>query len=691
MSYFEKVYIRKYDEITIDAPIQIMESAIIKDTVDNIVYLRNIFTNVSRDTIIAIVIEGIMYDIAGERVEENDGNINYTYQDIEIESNDIFGNKIPISLPGNVRKVDISIKKIVKKSGEVIDYSGFSKRIPDGPEYIKISSEYIKSISENNYDPIIYPIFNKDYWQCTCGRINWNKDNVCGLCKRSIDDQITFEKSNLQKAYDEYVEECNIKRIEEEKRIEQEKQKKIEEDRKKKEAEEREQEHKKQLELERRRKNTKIAIICASIVSVLIIVLVVIFVVIPNLKYKDAKKLMESQSYLEAINDFKSIDETKYAHEIEECEKLYIEDLKINKNYDVAIEYLVSVMGQPEISDDVKECKYLKANELLINNKYDDALYIFQELSTYKESKNKVNECKYGRAGVFYENGDYESALSIYKDISGYSDSKEKARELEKEITYNSAMEKLDSKKYVEFVNIMDQLGNFKDAKKLIGEYKELGSKELFDRGEYSKCVEFCSKYEIHNDYFYDSKYKYGMYLYNLGDLSNAWNYLVGCEEKYPDTEKLVIECENEKKYIQATKDAQNGSLDSAIEKFSAISGYKDSSSWLAKCNEAKRYTGTFSSYMFKIYDDDGDIHDIPPGQNYGDAKNLTINATINSNLEIIYSANGKRAEPGSLYIYYHKYSDSDESTIDIAARTITTQYYHSNGAKSDKYVAWYE
>lgn len=201
MSYFEKLYIQKYENIIINAPVQILESAIIKDTVDNIIFLRNIFTNVGSEAIIAIILEGKLYDITGELISENNGNFSYTYQDIKVESNDLFGNKIPIMLPNNVRKIEVYINKVVTESGDVISYSGMKSITPITPDYIKMADEFLEKLDSFKQPPIIYPLITDDYWQCTCGRINWNKERICGLCRRSISDQSIFEKDNLQPAY----------------------------------------------------------------------------------------------------------------------------------------------------------------------------------------------------------------------------------------------------------------------------------------------------------------------------------------------------------------------------------------------------------------------------------------------------------------------------------------------------------
>ena len=143
--------------------------------------------------------------------------------------------------------------------------------------------------------------------------------------------------------------------------------------------------------------------------------------------------------------------------------------------------------------------------------------------------------------------------------------------------------------------------------------------------------------------------------------------------------------CRYAANYNRAISKAKSGLLNEAIEILSGLSGYKDASSWLAKCREASRYTGTFNSYRYTVYMMNGRVEEIPAGQNYGDAKTLSISATISDDFTITYSANGRKAEPGQLIVKYHKYSD-DDSYIDIANKKIVNEF-----KGGDKYVTLYK
>ncbi|MBO5610766.1 MAG: hypothetical protein J5929_10415 [Eubacterium sp.] len=60
-------------------------------------------------------------------------------------------------------------------------------------------------------------------------------------------------------------------------------------------------------------------------------------------------------------------------------------------------------------------------------------------------------------------------------------------------------------------------------------------------------------------------------------------------------------------------------------------------------------------------------------------------------NFEITYYANGKKAEKGTMMVYYHKYGDSDNSYIDIVNKKIVNQFLNGDGSNGSKYVALYK
>ena len=383
MSYFDKVYINKYNEIIINAPIQILETAIIKDTVDNTIYLRNIFTNVSSKKVIAIVIEGNLFDITGEKIA-TEVEFNYTYQDIIIQPNELFGNKIPITLPENTRKIEISIKKVVTDDGKVIDYSDLEKIIPDEPLFINFPQEFIDSIDKNSVNPIIvYPSKKDKYWQCMCGRINWKNEDICGLCNRNISKQISKEEWNS--LYNNFL-------IEKDRKIKEAEQ--IKRDNEKKEAarkleEKRLQELQKQEEFRKkeinRKRFKKIAFILCSCCIVIIGLIIVIIKIDYRQKIENANSLKNNHQYYEAISAYNEL--------------------------------------KGDYSDEIIDCKYEIAESLFKEGKYQEAENAYNEISNYKDSSDKSKECKYQEAIRLDEAGEKIKAADIYLELNDYKDS----------------------------------------------------------------------------------------------------------------------------------------------------------------------------------------------------------------------------------------------------------------------------
>lgn len=123
---------------------------------------------------------------------------------------------------------------------------------------------------------------------------------------------------------------------------------------------------------------------------------------------------------------------------------------------------------------------------------------------------------------------------------------------------------------------------------------------------KYLTCINYCKKYYVYSDFYNESNYIYGMSLYENGNADKAVSYLKECTEQHPEVVEIVNDAEKKDKYNRAVSKAKSGMIDDAIEMFSNISGYKDSSSWLAKCNEVSRYIGTFDSYSYVTYNSDG-------------------------------------------------------------------------------------
>ena len=122
MVYFQTLYKYIPETVELDFPVVLLESAIIKDTVDDKILLRNTFENSGEQNIIAIAISINAKDVFGNDINFNSElSLEHIYQDMVFEPHSKFGNKIAIDLPGNTRKVSIEIKSIALENGETID------------------------------------------------------------------------------------------------------------------------------------------------------------------------------------------------------------------------------------------------------------------------------------------------------------------------------------------------------------------------------------------------------------------------------------------------------------------------------------------------------------------------------------------------------------------------------------------
>lgn len=340
-----------------------------------------------------------------------------------------------------------------------------------------------------------------------------------------------------------------------------------------------------ELEKKRNKRNKTIALIVGSSIIITTAILTVVFVVIPKMKYNKAKSFMDAHSYLEAIEQFENLDSQKYSSQIDECRKLYINQLKEDGKYDAAKEYLVSVVGLTNTSDDVKDCDYLKALKLFDEAKYDEAIELFQNLNDYKDSQEKVMASNYEKAIILKESGDYVLAKDAFSALGKYKDSKELCDEMQHFIDYNDALSKIESGAYADAVDIMNDLGDFQDSDKYVSNYKEKGCEELYNKGMYEKCISYCRKYSISNDYYIESLYNYGMSVYNNGSVESAASYLKECVEQHPDVNSIIAEAETIKKYNQAVSNMNSGNIDYAYELFSEIpSSFKNTNSLRSKC-----------------------------------------------------------------------------------------------------------
>ena len=207
MKYFETVFTKQNHIIEIDAPVILQEVAIIKDTVDDVIQLRNIFYNRSSHVIIAIAIRITQSTVFGDPIAEP---FEYVYEDIISEPSELFGNKIAIDLHPKARKAQVEILRAVFQDGTVW-VSDKKKNVNIQSQHeIEASDEFISSIDDNPIIPMFYYVENDSCWQCTCGEPNLCDSFECNRCKRTRESvKQTFNQSNIKYLFSEYLKEKN--------------------------------------------------------------------------------------------------------------------------------------------------------------------------------------------------------------------------------------------------------------------------------------------------------------------------------------------------------------------------------------------------------------------------------------------------------------------------------------------------
>lgn len=146
----------------------------------------------------------------------------------------------------------------------------------------------------------------------------------------------------------------------------------------------------------------------AAALGIALAVLALVLYIVPEMKYKDACKMVENGEYDEAIVIFT--------------------ELKSYKDSKEKIE---------EIANIRKEAEYNDAIKLMQDCKYDEAIDAFTKLNGYKDSDSKINEIgeiiykeKYDEAEAAFLAGDYDKAMELYKQMIMYKNSRDRIIEI---------------------------------------------------------------------------------------------------------------------------------------------------------------------------------------------------------------------------------------------------------------------
>ena len=138
------------------------------------------------------------------------------------------------------------------------------------------------------------------------------------------------------------------------------------------------------------KKHKRLAAMLTSLFFIAGVVLLCVFVIVPNIKYKEAVNLFSSAQYGEAATMFDILGNYKDSREYL-LEASYQQALKRleNKQYDAAANGFDALGAYKNSMDFAKEAKYCLAEQHIKNEQYDQAAKLLIELDNYKDSKEK--------------------------------------------------------------------------------------------------------------------------------------------------------------------------------------------------------------------------------------------------------------------------------------------------------------
>lgn len=170
--------------------------------------------------------------------------------------------------------------------------------------------------------------------------------------------------------------------------------------------------------------------------AILIIILLVVNVVIPEIKYSQADKLVEAGQYYEAIQIYGTLGDS------------------------------------PKAAKRIDAANYSRAEAFMVTGDYKSAISLFEQLGDYEDATQKLNEARYAYAEDFIANKDFISGIALYEQLKdALGDYKDVADKL-KEARYAYGQELMSQGRIREAIIQFQKVGNYKDAQTKTEELK---------------------------------------------------------------------------------------------------------------------------------------------------------------------------------------------------------------------------
>mgnify|MGYP004510526195 CR=1 FL=1 len=530
------------------SPVLIEAGALLRDNVTGGVLAQLKIKSLSSKVIKAMTVGIIPCDIAGRRLSDA---VMHQYLDMNFGRDSEFGQKNAIALPDPATR---SFKVYVSEAvfGDNSIYSAPEcewtplnvAQAPVGHTVLNSDPELFKQFRMMYDQQCTYnyvPKVERDLWFCSCQAINHSNEAVCHNCGQKYLPLESIDIKALKAARDKRV--AEERRQAEEAAAEAERQRREEEAKAKEAA---------RLAAERRKKITKrVSIIASAVLLVAFLVYATGWHLIPYIKYTNAVKAMEAQSYDEAYDAFIALgDFSDSADKAMYCriEITYLEAvaLKDAGEYKKAADIFTSLGDYSDSKALAKESNYLYADSLLNSGKYEEAYSAFCALGAfkkgvnvvYKDSTTKAQEAKYLYGLACFESGDYKNAVEAFELAGDYKEALAKLPEAK----YLYADSLVGSSDLKEASDLYKELGDYKDSTELYKKtYYQYGLKMLKEK-KWGEAINVFTQLDNYEDSQSNLKEaKYGFVLANKNSSNQiTYKYLEELKEtKYKDSEEI--------------------------------------------------------------------------------------------------------------------------------------------------------
>lgn len=707
---FETLFENEPNTIQGNVPVLIEKLSLIIDHQNESLMARCIFRSLTDKPIMALLVDVVCTDVWGKKAQSVEG---FQFLDLKTKRDSTFGQTKPIPIPdAATRAIDVVIKKVLYTDRTMVDASTDTAILPkqESLESFFASAELSKEYARESNDRAKYTtVEGEHYWRCACGAINEKEEGTCYRCHADKAQLLSLlnvellsgnlaafnEEKRLKAEREQAEREEQLRQAEERMRLAQE-----EKERKEKEEAERKAEELRQKKAKRKKTVKRTSLITAAVLLVGFLVYATGWHIIPYIRYQNACKAVESQSFDEAYDTFVALGTFSDSSE-KAIDTLYQKGVYLMNNgsyLDAATEF-ERVPDYQDSKDQAIYCRneaaYLDAKALFESGSYKEAADAFTALSDYSDSSDQANASNYHYGQELLEKGEYENAHTVFKALSGYEDSKN----LADESYYQLATQLFSEKKYDEAYTYFKGLSSYKDSKGQANESEYLYGIERFDAGDYEKAVaafKLVKDYKDVGERLPEAKYQYALALTEKKDWKAASSLFKELGD-YQDSASRY----KESYYQYGLKLLNNKSYTEAVTVFKSLENYEDSKT---KLNEAKygyvvahknRTDTTSYSYLKDLksagYKDSKDI--------YNSLYAWTMSTVINSSETNSTSARSTISKYDTVYCHMKLTGGPPGASIKIkctaswpngASHSHTFDWEWEDG-DSSWYSCWYE